>query len=350
MNLETKYLGLTLAHPFMVGASPLADHLDTVKRLEDSGSAAIVLRSLFEEQITMAESARIHHMDPLDPEFAVMLATFPRPDTYPLSPERYLEHVRRVKDTVRIPVIASLNGMTGESWASYARNIEQAGADALELNIYEMATDPDESGLAIEARIRDLVLDLKRAIRIPIAVKLGPFFTAFGHMARQLDQAGADGLVIFNRFYQPDIDVTHLATIPRIELSTSAEMLLRLRWLSALHGRVRCSLAVSGRRRTDRWYQSDSGRRGRGADGFRCPSEWAGLPRLDARRAQRVDGIAVIHDAEERPRPARQPLGGWRPLRTRQLHPDPSQLDPFLALAGRHQRDCPRRGTSTIGR
>ena len=246
MNLETKYLGLTLAHPFMVGASPLADHLDTVKRLEDSGSAAIVLRSLFEEQITMAESARIHHMDPLDPEFAVMLATFPRPDTYPLSPERYLEHVRRVKDTVRIPVIASLNGMTGESWASYARNIEQAGADALELNIYEMATDPDESGLAIEARIRDLVLDLKRAIRIPIAVKLGPFFTAFGHMARQLDQAGADGLVIFNRFYQPDIDVTHLATIPRIELSTSAEMLLRLRWLSALHGRVRCSLAVSG--------------------------------------------------------------------------------------------------------
>ena len=246
MNLETRYLGLTLAHPFMVGASPLADHLDTVKRLEDGGASAIVLRSLFEEQITMAASARIHQMDPLDAEFASALAAFPKPEKYPLSPDDYLEHVRRAKEAVRVPVIASLNGITSESWATFSQRIEQAGADARELNIYEMATDPDDSALAIEARIRELVSELKTAIRIPIAVKLGPFFTAFGHLARQLDRAGADGLVLFNRFYQPDIDVQTLTAVPRLELSTSAELLLRLRWLSALHGRVGCSLAVTG--------------------------------------------------------------------------------------------------------
>jgi dihydroorotate dehydrogenase (fumarate) len=246
MKLETRYLGLTLAHPFMVGASPLADHLDTVKRLEDGGSAAIVLRSLFEEQITMAESMRIHQMDPFEHEFAKALAEFPRPEKYPLSPADYLEHVRRVKEAVHLPVIASLNGMTSESWVTFATRIEQAGADALELNIYEMATDPEDSSLAIEMRIRDLVGELKRTIKIPVAVKLGPFFTAFGHMARQLDRAGADGLVLFNRFYQPDIDVLGMAAVPHLELSTSAELRLRLRWLSALHGRVHCSMAVTG--------------------------------------------------------------------------------------------------------
>jgi dihydroorotate dehydrogenase (fumarate) len=246
MNLATTYLGLPLAHPFMVGSSPLGDHLDTVKRLEDGGAAAIVLRSLFEEQITMAESSRIHQMDPLDPEFAEALAGFPRPDRYPLSPDDYVEHIRRVKDAVGIPVIASLNGMTNESWAAFAKTIEQAGADALELNIYEMATDPVDSALAIEERIRSLVVDLKTTVKLPIAVKLGPFFTAFGHVARELDRAGADGLIIFNRFYQPDIDVTTLTVVPHIELSTSAELLLRLRWLSALHSRLRCSLAVTG--------------------------------------------------------------------------------------------------------
>ena len=246
MTMETKYLGLTLAHPFMVGASPLADHLDSVKRLEDGGSAAVVLRSLFEEQITMAASARIHQMDPLDLAFARTLAGFPRPETYPLSPADYLEHLRRVKDTVRVPVIASLNGTTSESWARFATSIEQAGADALELNIYEMATNPDESALGIETRIRDLVTDLKRSVTIPIAVKLGPFFTAFRHVARQLDRAGADGLILFNRFYQPDIDLLGPTMVPRLELSTSAELLLRLQWLSSLHGQVRCSLAVSG--------------------------------------------------------------------------------------------------------
>jgi dihydroorotate dehydrogenase (fumarate) len=246
VNLATTYLGLRLAHPFMVGASPLAVSLDTVKRLEDGGAAAIVLRSLFEEQITVDTSERIHNMDPLDPDFARALAQFPKPETYPLSPSEYLEHIRRVKAAVRIPVIASLNGSSAEEWVRFAKQIEQAGADALELNIYDVAVDPRESAPALEALIRDVVIDVKHTIAIPLAVKLGPFFTAFGHLARELEIAGANGLVIFNRFYQPDIDVNAMAPVLRLELSTNAELLLRLRWLSALRGRVRCSLAASG--------------------------------------------------------------------------------------------------------
>lgn len=246
MNLSTNYLGLTLAHPFMVGASPLVDHLDTVKRLEDGGSAAIVLHSLFEEQISMAESGRIHQMDPFEKQFAGALAGFPLPERYALSPEAYLEHLRRVKTAVRIPVIASLNGMTAETWLKFATSIEQAGADALELNMYEVAADPGESSTQLESRIRHVVLELKRTIKMPIAVKLSPFFTAFGEMAQQLDQAGADGLVLFNRFYQPDIDIATMSTVPHLELSTSAELLLRLRWVAILHSRLRCSLAITG--------------------------------------------------------------------------------------------------------
>jgi dihydroorotate dehydrogenase (fumarate) len=247
MNLSTKYLGLTLAHPFMVGASPLADHLDTVKRLEDGGSAAIVLHSLFEEQISMARSGRIHQMDPFDKQFAEALSAFPVPERYPLSPDEYLEHVRRVKAAVQIPVIASLNGMTAAAtWLEFATNIEQAGADAVELNMYEVVTEPHQSAAAIEMLIRNVVVELKRRLTIPVAVKLAPFFTAFGEVAYQLDQAGADGLVLFNRFYQPDIDIARMDVVPLLELSTSAELLLRLRWVAILHSRVRCSLVVTG--------------------------------------------------------------------------------------------------------
>ena len=246
MNLSTQYLGLTLAHPFMVGASPLVDHLDTVKRLEDGGSSAIVLHSLFEEQISMAESGRIHQMDPFEKQFADALSGFPLPERYALSPDQYLEHLRRVKAAVRIPVIASLNGMTAEGWLKFATRMEQAGADALELNMYEMAAEPGQSGATIEREIRNVVVELKRSITIPIALKLSPFFTAFGDVAHQLDRAGADGLVLFNRFYQPDIDVTTMAAVPHLELSTSAELPLRLRWVAILHSRLRCSLAVTG--------------------------------------------------------------------------------------------------------
>ena len=246
MNLSTRYLGLTLAHPFVAGASPLARDLDHAKRLEDGGAAAIVLHSLFEEQITMRDEGRVHEMDSGDARFAAALAAYPGEHNYALDPDRYLDHVRRVKAAVTIPVIGSLNGVTRQSWLKIATEIAQAGADALELNMYEVAADPEESGAAIERRIRDVVTDLKSTLTIPVAVKLSPFFTAFGHLASQLDEAHADGLVLFNRFYQPDIDLATLTAAPCIELSTSAELLLRLRWIGALRGRVRASVALSG--------------------------------------------------------------------------------------------------------
>jgi dihydroorotate dehydrogenase (fumarate) len=246
IDLTTTYLGLRLSSPFMTGASPLTDHLDTAKRLEDGGCAAIVLHSLFEEQITQTESGRIHHMDPVDPRFANVLSYFPEPEAYALGPDEYLAHLRRMKETVKIPVIGSLNGTTAEVWLEFATRIEQAGADALELNIYEVATDTDQSGPAIEDTLRQIVEGLHRKLRIPVAVKLAPYFTAFANVARTLERAGAQGLVLFNRFLQPDIDIRHLAVWPRLDLSTSAELLLRLRWLAILRGQLRCSLAATG--------------------------------------------------------------------------------------------------------
>ncbi|MBM3818826.1 MAG: dihydroorotate dehydrogenase-like protein [Acidimicrobiia bacterium] len=246
MQTETSYLGFRLPHPFIAGASPFGHHLDTVRRLEDAGCAAIVLHSLFEEQITAASEGRIRHMDVLDSECASTLAHFPPPDDYALSPDAYAEHLQRVKGTVRVPVIGSLNGASGESWLKFARVIEQAGADALELNIYDVATELSASAAAIEYDLVELVGEVHRLVAIPIAVKLSPFFTAFGAMARRLDEAGAGGLVLFNRFYQPDIDIDTMQPTPRVELSTSGELLLRLRWIAILHGRVRPSLAVSG--------------------------------------------------------------------------------------------------------
>src|SRR5579864_6345310 len=165
MDLSTSYLGLTLAHPFVIGASPLADHLDTIKRLEDGGASAIVLRSLFEEQITMAESGKIHRMDPFERQFADALSGFPVPERYPFSPDGYLEHIRRVKAAVHVPVIASLNGTTKESWLAFANRFEEAGADAIELNMYELATEVTESSASVEARIRNTVVELKRHLR-----------------------------------------------------------------------------------------------------------------------------------------------------------------------------------------
>jgi dihydroorotate dehydrogenase (fumarate) len=246
MNTATSYLGLRLPHPFMAGASPFGYHLDSVKRLEDAGCAAVVLHSLFEEQITLAAKGRIRGRDPLDQEFAAALAGFPAAGDYPLEPQEYATHVSQAKAAVKIPVIGSLNGTSAESWLTFSRNIEQAGADALELNLYEVVTDLNVPSMAVEHQIVDIVKELKRTVKIPIAVKLSPFFAAFGNVARQLDLAGADGLVLFNRFYQPDIDITTMRPSPHVELSTSAELLLRLRWLAILYGRVRPSLAVTG--------------------------------------------------------------------------------------------------------
>jgi len=246
MDLSTNYLGMNLPHPLVPGASPLADDLDIVKQLEDAGAAAIVLRSLFEEQITREQEASEIHRERHDDSFAEAVTYFPSPDSFVLGPEEYLSHLRRVKQTVAIPVIASLNGMTPGGWLSYARLIEQAGADALELNIYHPSTDLETSGAEVERQAIEMLREVKRGLKIPVAAKLSPFFTAFAHFALQLDAAGADGLVLFNRFYEVDIDIKDLEVLRSLQLSDSSELLLRLRALAALSGQAKASLAVTG--------------------------------------------------------------------------------------------------------
>jgi dihydroorotate dehydrogenase (fumarate) len=246
MDLTTSWMGLRLAHPLMVGSSPLADDLDTVRRLEDAGAAAIVLRSLFEEQIVLEQLAAETLADNREEAYAYTFDAYEGMESFKLLPDEYLEHVQRVKAAVRIPVIASLNGVSPGGWLHFSKLLHQAGADGLELNVYFLATDPDDSAQAIEQRTIDMLGSLKRDVAIPVALKLSPFYTALAHFARQLDLAGADGLVLFNRFYQPDIDVEERTVEHTIQLSEPQELLLRLRWLAILHGRVRCSLAASG--------------------------------------------------------------------------------------------------------
>jgi len=237
---------MKLPHPFIGGASPFGRHLDGVKRLEDAGCAAVVLHSIFEEQITEGKLGHVRHMAADDEQFHEALSHFPASRDYPMAPDDYAAHVSKVKGAVGIPVIASMNGSSAESWLRFARVLEQAGADALELNLYEVVTDLSAPGVAVERQLTGIVSDVKRLVKIPVAVKLSPFFTAFGNMAHQLDQAGADALVLFNRFYQPDIDIKTTTVVPRADLSTSAELLLRLRWIAILYGRVRPSLALTG--------------------------------------------------------------------------------------------------------
>jgi dihydroorotate dehydrogenase (fumarate) len=246
MDTTTSFLGFRLPHPFIAGASPLGFDLDTVKRLEDGGCAAIVIPSLFEEQITMASTGRIHQRDPLDAEWAVGLAHFPGAEDYTLAPDEYAEHIARVKRTVAIPVIASLNGASGASWLTFSQIIEQAGADALELNLLDTVTDLSVTGAAVEHELVHTVIELKQSLKIPIAVKISPFFAAFANVARQLDAAGADGIVLFSRYYQPDIDTATMKPFPHVKLTTSADLRLRLRWLAILHGRIRPTLVVTG--------------------------------------------------------------------------------------------------------
>lgn len=246
MDLTTRYLGLELTHPLMPGASPLVDDLDNVKRLEDAGASAIVMRSLFEEQITRERFGTIRDMEIHADSYAEALSYFPEPESYALGPDRYLEQVRKIKATVKVPVIGSLNGTSVSGWVQYARLIQQAGADALELNVYQVAASLWVPGETVEARIRDVVRAVKREVTIPVAVKLSPFFSSMAHVARQLDDLGVEGLVLFNRFYQPDLDPEELEVIPSLHLSDPSELLLRLRWLAILCGRVQASLSASG--------------------------------------------------------------------------------------------------------
>lgn len=246
MDLSTTYLGLNLPHPIMPGASPLVDHLDLVRRLEDAGAAAITMHSLFEEQITREQQGMVYHMEVVNNSHAEALSYFPQTDQFRLGPHQYLEQIRSLRQAVHVPVIASLNGTTAEGWLQYASLIEQAGASALELNVYHVAADPAEPGTAVERRLLDIVGAVKRAVKLPIAVKLSPFYSSMAHLATQLDALGADALVLFNRFYQPDFDMTELDVVSSLQLSTSQDLLLRLRWLAILFGRTSASLAVSG--------------------------------------------------------------------------------------------------------
>jgi dihydroorotate dehydrogenase (fumarate) len=246
MDLSTTYLGFRLPHPLIPGASPLASDFDTIRRLEDAGAAAIVLPSLFEEQISADAVGTEHHMLAHEGSHAEAESYFPLAEEFAMGPDRYLEHVRRVSNAVQVPVIGSLNGTSPEGWLDYARLIQDAGADALELNFYHVATDPKQDGAALEQRLLDVVRAVKTHVRIPVAIKLSPFYSSFANLAHQIDEAGASGLVLFNRFYQPDIDPDALDAVPRLQLSDSGDLLLRLRWLAILSGRVRASLAATG--------------------------------------------------------------------------------------------------------
>jgi dihydroorotate dehydrogenase (fumarate) len=246
MDLSTTYLGFKLPHPIIPGASPWGLDLDKVRQLEDAGAAAIVMPSLFEEQITKESLATSDAMDTPANSFAEALSYFPDVEDFRIGPHEYLETIRKIKKAVKVPVIASLNGVTRGGWLDYAKLMAEAGADALELNVYYLATDMDECGRDVENRAVELLTAVKGAVKVPVAVKLSPFYSSIPCMAGQLDKAKADGLVLFNRFYQPDINVETLETERVLHLSTSEELLLRLRWLAVLSGRVNASLACSG--------------------------------------------------------------------------------------------------------
>jgi dihydroorotate dehydrogenase (fumarate) len=246
MNLSTTYLGFELPHPLIPGASPLADELDGVKRLEDAGAPMIVLRSLFEEQLVHEQFAAHSGIDAHEDTFAEALSYFPSTEGFRFGPDSYIEHLVRVKRAVAIPVVASLNGATPGGWVEYARLLETAGADALELNLFLVPTDPEESALDIEDRLLALVRLVRSHVRIPLAVKLSSFYTSLPHFARRLESEGADAIVLFNRFYEPDIDVWNQQVVRCLTLSSSTELLPRLHALAIVSGRTRLALCVTG--------------------------------------------------------------------------------------------------------
>lgn len=245
MDLSTTYLGMRLPHPLIVGAGPLGDDLDMARALEDAGASLLVLRSLYEEEITGEQMDEFLNVESHVESFAEA-GSFAPDALIALGPEEYLEHLRMVKAAVRIPVIASLNGVTRGGWISYAGLLEQAGADGLELHIYHAASDMTSSAAEVERQAVDIVREIKRTLRIPVAVKLAPLHTAFAHFAKQLDDAGADGLVLFTRFHRVDIDVDELEVIRTLPLSDSSELPMRLRGAAAVAGRIRASIAITG--------------------------------------------------------------------------------------------------------
>lgn len=245
MNLKTNYLGLALRTPLVPSASPLSERLDNIKRMEDAGAAAVVMHSLFEEHLSFERHQYLHHLSEETDGYAEALAYSPEMHQLAVGPESYLDEIVAAKAAVSIPIIASLNGSTIGGWTDYARRIEEAGADALELNIYWIPTDPEVTGADVETRYLEIVSQVKRVVSIPVAVKISPFFSNFANMAKRLVEKGANGLVLFNRFYQPDIDLESLDINPNIHLSSQIEMRLPLRWIALLYGRLKTNLAAT---------------------------------------------------------------------------------------------------------
>jgi dihydroorotate dehydrogenase (fumarate) len=251
-DLSTTYLGLNLKNPLVASASPLSKKIDRARKLEEAGIAAIVMYSLFEEQIIRESLELDHYLSRGANRFPEALSQLPDGGLYGISPEKYLNQVAGLKKALEVPIIGSLNGVSRGGWTSYARKIEEAGADALELNMYYLATDPSISSNDVENMQVDLVAEIKTAIGIPLAVKLSPFVTSIPNFARRLVEAGADGLVLFNRFYQPDFDLEELEVVHSLDLSTSAELRLPLRWISILYGKVDADLALTSGVHTSR--------------------------------------------------------------------------------------------------
>lgn len=246
MNLSTSYLGLPLPHPFVVGASPLNYKLDSVRRLEDAGASAIVMHSLFEEQISHFQRGVEYHLYAHENSFAEATTYLPNTGSFRFGPDEYLAHIARLKQSCSLPVIASLNGTNEGTWIDWAKLMENAGADALELNLYLLPTSDEEPGGVVEQRCFQIARMVCQSVSIPVAIKISPYFTSIPHFVRRLETAGARGVVLFNRFLQPDIDTEELRHTTHLELSTSAELLPRLRWLAMLRGRTTLSLGVTG--------------------------------------------------------------------------------------------------------
>jgi dihydroorotate dehydrogenase (fumarate) len=245
MDLATSYMGLPLRNPFVASASPLSESLDTIRRLEDNGASAVVMFSLFEEQIRHDRDALEHFLELGSESFGEALTYFPDVADYDVGPAQYLELLRKASEAVDVPIIASLNGVTERGWVDFAEEMQQAGAKGIELNVYYIPTETYRTGPRVEQQYLDVLKAVRAAVRIPVAIKVGPYFSSFAHMAGQLDAAGADALVLFNRFYQPDFDIEERTVVPSLSLSSPAEIRLPLLWIALLYGRVKASLAAT---------------------------------------------------------------------------------------------------------
>jgi dihydroorotate dehydrogenase (fumarate) len=246
IDLTTNYLKLKLRTPLVVSASPISYEIEDIKKAEDCGASAIVMYSLFEEQLLSDKYELFHHLESHTESHAEALSYFPEVNDYLVGPEEYLNHIRKAKESVSIPVLGSLNGISPGGWIDFAKQIEEAGADALEMNIYDVPTELDITSKEIEEDYIEIVKEVKNIIKIPVAIKLGPYFSNLSNFAKRIDDTGADGLVLFNRFYQPDFDLEHLEVKPHILLSTPHDLRLPLRWIAILYGKLKCDLAGTG--------------------------------------------------------------------------------------------------------